>query len=368
MAREWICEVKVGGKTYARWTSVACRWGIEASEKRLFDLQLAEPNAERTKDLRLKPGDVVDITLGGKPFIVEGSIAVRQTAYDANRHGVMVSGFSKAGPLDIASADVKGGQFTNAKIDAIANSVLQPYGVKFRVKGGPEGWDMPFRSARVAHGETPFEFIERLARQRGLWLAADEHGDIEAGNEVKESGVTLEEGRNILAASCYLEDPAAGTVVGRSQMQGSDGQSGKKVAQVSAKATIPGGNPTRKVIVLDETASNQRELQMRVDHEARKMLAEEIRVQVTHLGWFKPGTEDLWRLRELVTVKSPMLFPAGPGSLPLVVSGVTYSQDAQGGTTTTLDLVNEAVFGRKNGPLDGTYSRAPEPAVPQAVT
>ncbi|RYD97543.1 MAG: hypothetical protein EOP50_05630, partial [Sphingobacteriales bacterium] len=41
------------------------------------------------------------------------------------------------------------GQFRGYKLDAIANSVLKPYGLTFRVQNGSDGWDMPFPNVMV---------------------------------------------------------------------------------------------------------------------------------------------------------------------------------------------------------------------------
>jgi prophage tail gpP-like protein len=52
-------------------------------------------------------------------------------------------------------------------------------------------------------------------------------------------------------------------------------------------------------------------------------------------GWFKPGTHDLWRPGEKVWVRSPMALLYRTMSIRMV----TFTQDNEGGTRTTLDLV-----------------------------
>jgi hypothetical protein len=68
-----------------------------------------------------------------------------------------------------------------------------------------------------------------------------------------------------------------------------------------------------------------------------------MRVAVEHQGWFKPGTREFWKLSDMVSVKSAMLFGKDRETQRLRVWSVTWAQSLAG-TTTTVELVNEAAF------------------------
>jgi prophage tail gpP-like protein len=371
---EEYCEVRTTSGIYRDWTNVVVTQSYSSGAlPRVFRLQVAEPDA---KVLRLKPGDRVDIALAGQVFIQEGYIKTRQVSYDANRHGVQVDGYSKDGPITEASLEVDGGQYQGYKFDAIAKSVLKKHGLSFKMEGLPPGADEAFRSVMIHHGERPIEFLERLAFQRGLRLSSDADGTITAGSDIGSGQTTLEEGVNIVAATSLIEMPGVDQVIARSQAQGSDSLFGRKAAEISAKGTIPDGPQGTKRIVLAEEPLSQKELQTRANMEIAEIEASRIQVSVTHQGWLKPGGSTLWRLRDKVSVVSPMLFPTEGGKLgsgemsELVVFGMTYSQDSVNGTTTTLNLVNRAAFSLHFTDASGNsdYNPPATEAKPEAPT
>ncbi|MGU3475635.1 phage baseplate assembly protein [Methylobacterium sp. D48H] len=363
-----ICEVRTESGTYRDWLTVSVSQSFDAAWQRTFRLTCAEPS--RSLVQRLLPGARVDIALAGQVVIQEGYIGHRQAAYDANRHGVQVDGFSKAEITRRASADAGTGQFRGYKVDAIANRLLKPHGLKFRVENGPDGWDTPFPNVIIRHGETPFDAISRLCNQRGLWLRADANGDFVGG--AKQGGATamFEEGLNILSANCSIAMPSVQDIVARSQQPGSDSLFGRKAAEISAKAQMSDGIPGLSRKVLAEMPLSQKELQLRTNMEAQALEADLLRVTLVYQGWLNPNGE-LWSLSDFVTVKSPMLFPTADGLMNLKLWGYTYTQTPEGQTTTAIELVNAKAFQQKNPDgqaSDGFYNRPVTPAQPEAST
>jgi prophage tail gpP-like protein len=362
------CEVKHQSGLYRDWISVTVRWGFEEQAVASFSLQCTEPDP---KALKLAPGDRVDISLGGKQVIKDGYIKTRQASYDANRHAVRIDGLAKAGPMLEVSVDRKDVQFQNQTFEAIANRLLKPVGVKFKFAKKPKGAEEPFKNIIIHQGERIYEALERLARQRAIWLSGDGDGTIIGGDAEGGSGAQLEEGVNILRASSYLEYPWADKYVTQGQGQGSDEVSGRRTAAVSATATIENGDKGKTVIEPIEVPTTQKEAQSRADMGARDIEARTLRVVVTHQGWFKPGTQELWKLRDPVSIKSPMLFPSGEEQMTLNVWSVTWNQ-SEGATTTTVELVNPKALGGTFQTPSGGFSGAktqeaqpePEPSLP----
>jgi prophage tail gpP-like protein len=349
---EEYCEVRTSAGVFRDWTSVSVHYGVDPSFSRTVQLECAEPMKPGRSGVslvaqRLKPGDRVDVALGGQLVIEGGYIKIRQTAYDAERHAVQVVAVAKSNPIREVSVDVtkESGQFRNTTFEAIANKVLTPVGIGLRLVNPPSAASIPFRQVIVQTGETIAELLERLGRQRGLWQWVDVDGTILAGNPAAASGsATLEEGVNIVAANSYIEYPWAESVVANSQTSGSDDLWARRAAHIGAEAAISGGDPGKKIIVLAEHADTQQDLQARTDHEAREINAATHRDVITHKGWYRPGSQKLWAAGDSCVVKSPMLYPFAGGQQTLKVWGVTCSQSEQSGTITAVELVNEATF------------------------
>ncbi|TXN29604.1 hypothetical protein FV232_24995 [Methylobacterium sp. WL30] len=338
-----ICEVRTTGGTYRDWLQVAISQSFDAAWQRNFSLICAEPNA--VANFRLKPGDRVDIAIAGQVVIREGYIVNREAAYDANRHGVKIDGYSKAGVAAEGSIDSGTGQYRGYKLDAIANSVLKPYGVKFRIENPPAGANEPFPQVMVRYGESPFDLISRLCNQRGLWLRADADGTMVAGTKPDGTTATFVEGQNILAASCSIQMPKVAETIYNSQMHGNDTLFGKKASEIQARSSISDGIPGIVRKSLAEMPLDAKGIQLRTNMDAQAIESSRLRVSLTYAGWLKPDGS-LWSLTDKVTVKSPMLFPTDSGQMQLKLWGYVYSQ-TEAGTTTTIEMVNAGAFAIK---------------------
>lgn len=365
-----VCEVRTNSGTYRDWLTVQVSQEVGSNWMRTFSLTCAEPSKALMQRLFPDANTKVDIILAGQLVIEGGFIEKRTAAYDANRHAVQITGFSKAGPLTKVSADAGTGQFRGYKIDAIANRLLQPHGLKFSVENGPDGWDLPFPNVIIRHGETPFDAIGRLCRQRGLWFWAKRNGDLVAGGGPQGDGsLAFTEGVNILSASSSIYLPLTSQIVGNAQHPGSDSLFGRKAAEISATSSVSNGIPGLSRKVLAEMPLSQKELQLRTNMEAQAIEASRLQVSLAYQGWLNPAGK-LWNLAEFVTVKSPMLFPTAEGQLELKLWGYTYEQTPDGQTTTKIDLRNVAAWniahpdGQTN---DGFFGGSPTPAKPDGA-
>jgi prophage tail gpP-like protein len=350
-------EVRANSGIYRDWTSVSVRWSYEALQGPIFTLTLAEPDP---KSLKLAPGDDVDIIIGDKPVIQKGFIKVRQAAYDAQTHAVRIDGFTRLGPATEVSVDRKDVQFQGYKFEAIAQRLLKPLGVSFKMQKPPPEASAPFGNVIIYRGERIAEAIERLARQRAIWLVGDVDGTLLGGDPQGGGSTDLVEGENILSCNCYLEQPGADAFWLDLQGAGNDSTFGRKAAEVSAKGTIEGGRKGLQITEVGEEPGTQTDAKARVRATIRDISKATLRVTITHNGWFKPGTQDLWKPGDSVTVRSPMAFPSGNETMSLKVWAITWHQSAAG-TLTTVELVNEATFG-------GGASRSDQPTFPSGPT
>lgn len=356
-----ICEVRsTDGGVYRDWLGVAVEYTYaDTNPLRHFTLTCAEPSS--VGKLRLKPGDRVNVTLAGRKVIDNGYVKNRQVGFDPNRHAVQITGISAAGQIQQASVNL--GQYRGYSLSQIGGAVAKQFGVGFRMENPPAGADKTFPNVIPHYGETGWAFLRRLARARGVMLRTDPNGDIVAGVPAGGSGATLEEGVNIISLNCYLEFPWAEQIVGSSQTPGTDQKFGSAAAHIQSTATIPSGAKGMIVRIAADRPLDAQENQTAVDAYAQQILLATVQVTVTHRGWFKPGTTDLWELGDKVTVKSPMAFANDSGKMDLRVFTVTCTQ-SEAGTTTTVVLVSEAVFQRRfpDGNAGDPYNQAATPA------
>jgi len=344
-----ICEVAAGGAQYRDWTNVSVtrRYGDWASS---FSLAVAEPSggAGSWAKIKLKPGDPVTIILAGNP-VIRGFIEVRQAVIAARAHGVQVQGRSKTGDLVSASAIIKPGEFKNYSFEAIAKKAIEPFGLQFKMQNPPDGAARPFKSVQVFHGETVFQFLERLARQRGIICTDDKDGNLIGGSVKADAApaADLEEGKNIFEARVIIRDDTVfSKIEGYSQDRGSDSAWGKDVSQIKVDANNPTMNRYKPLILISEEPSSKKDLQDRVDREQAQRIGTAVECTVVVQGWLKPKG-GLWKEGEVLNVKAPSLFPNSNGFQNLAVQSVTYLQDPHHGTTTSLELVLPQALGVK---------------------
>ena len=173
---EEVAEVFIDKFVYSDWETVWVqhRWHDAWP---IFRITTAErdPVAELWARLQIIPGDLCLIKLGGVVAIT-GVVTVRQTAYDANSHAVSIQGmgvqwFTWRGAILDKTQEFKGGY-----VD-VATQVMAPFGVTPTVIGTID----PTEFKPPAHneiGESVFQFLEKLGRERKVVLGGDYAGNL----------------------------------------------------------------------------------------------------------------------------------------------------------------------------------------------
>jgi prophage tail gpP-like protein len=331
-----IARLAVEGFYFEDWESVWVqhRYG-EPFAFFQFTAAEKEPYPNRWQAMRFYPDDHVIITLGGI-LAMNGIITIRQVAYDKKSHGVQLQGKGITHWAAKSSVDnTQTGSFDGKNLLQIAKQVLAPFPTPVQAIGNVD--PTPFTRCSNQPGETCWDFLERLARPRGVILSSDHRGNFQLiDDHPMDISAVLMEGHNILRCQAIIDkDPfhKKYSVIGSTNNDGdqkSPSQAGEQMASAGGSAPIY----SHKITPAEQPVWDQIELQKRASSEALWHEGAIIEVNATVQGWKKPNG-DLWRVGEVYKIVSAMI------SLnePLACQTATFTQDRSGGTTTTLKMV-----------------------------
>jgi prophage tail gpP-like protein len=317
---------------YRDWESVwvQCRWADGVS---LFKFTAVERSVP-FYHIQFRPGDKCLVNLGGVT-VIKGYIETRQVAYDGERHGVQLEGKS-ATLVGKSSVNVKDGNFDGLSFEEVAKKVLKDHPeVGYKIVGTLN--DTKFAQLSNQPGEAIFDFLERIARPRGIIIGNDSKGNYlfigDHENPILRD--QLIEGVNIKRCNfIWRKDLDFDKIQVTSQAPASDGNAFTKASQMVATANGAGYLGTILITPAEQPVPKAKELQDRADNEALWHLASELTVTAVVAGWFRSGGE-IWWPGDNVRVESPMC----PLSQIMKIQTVTYTQDEENGTETTLELV-----------------------------
>lgn len=340
-----VCSVSASGQKYDIWETVEVSRQIDDRTVDHCLLTVAENSklAVKADDIKLMPGDQVTVALAGQQ-VINGVVYLRQVAYDGHNHSVQIGIASRAQALIQSTVDASPGQYTNQTVQQMASAIAGKVGVPFQIDGNPPGADKPFPRFSEQVGETRFACIDRMCRMRNLHLM-DKGGTLIAfRGPTRSTGLTLEEGKNILRARVVLSNRDTADVVtalgsNSNQDSGDENRNPKATARVSTfqkdgKTVLRVEMP---VTIACEEMTDQEGCQHRANHEADWIKYENVDGDITTQGWLTPDG-DLWfnDLRSTIVVKSPMLVP--DGVFGFMIKGIIHRQSSGGGTTTDILL------------------------------
>src|SRR3954468_9618870 len=336
-ARE-TAVVIVNGKEFSNWKSVhiQSRWTDPYPE---FSFTCAEqlPTPSLWTEMQFEPADEVGIILGGQ-HAISGVILVRQTAYDAENHGVQFQGVGVTWYPSRASHVDKDGNFDKMTFKQIVERVLAPHRDKVSARYVGNISELPFQHMQISPGEPIWQFFERLARMIGVVVGSDPYGNfVFIGDHIGEVAARLTEGVNILKCQAVIAiEKWYSEIILRNQQAGSDDTNMGAASQQEARAPGTLRQYSPLVIPSEEPVSAEM-LKLRADNEAKHLAGSIINATITVQGWFVPDNSKLWTPGDLVEVDSPMALIAPV--MVLAIQTVTFTQDRNQGTLTTLELV-----------------------------
>jgi prophage tail gpP-like protein len=337
-----ICQLSAGGALYHDWESVWVqqRW---AESFHRFRFTAAERGnlPDSWADLRqFKPGDPCTIQLADQ-LAFTGFITTRQVAYDAGSHQVQLMGKSMtAGPAK-STAYTKSGNFDGMPFVKVAEKVLEPYGGAsiIEVVGTPD--PTPFVQLQNQPGEKIWDFLERIARPRGIVLGSNKYGKfLIIGPHNGNVGPSLIEGQNIKACQCLIQNDNVFNLYGAIvQDGGTDDHNGAQASPPPAWCPGSANDKSCLITPMEQPVRTPQELLSHVKNIAVWHEGYIIQVNITVQGWIAPNGS-IWNPGDKVFVKSPMAML----SQYMKIMSATFIQDNQSGTQTVLELVRPTLL------------------------
>jgi len=338
-----VAVIQTNNLAYQDWETVMVqhRW-MEPFP--LFEFSATEPGIEpkTVSQILFNVGQRVKIMLGGIQAI-DGVITIRQSAEDKERHGLQLIGKGYSWQT-VKSSIREPHDFSGQGIIEIARTIAGEVGVNVKTYGKVD--DSPFPTDAASPGEPAFDFLDIRCRQRGVILGSDEFGNLLLiGTHNPEPGGDLinDKNGNIERINVIISNETVfANYFATGQVAGNDQVNGEAAAQMVA-GPIGGSDPNpSNLVAQSEVTDTASGLQKRAATEAQFHDATQVRITCSVQGWKqKQGDSkgDLWRVGHGYRVFAPEHLPVPWNGMVYSAQTVTFQQDDENGTITTLELV-----------------------------
>lgn len=333
--------LRINGVDWTFWKSVEITRQMDAVAGS-FSIDLADRWLDGAQTLPIAAGMECEVLIGGEP-VIKGYIDKSSPSFSAREHGISISGRDKSADLVDCSAVHSPGHWLNQSALQLATILAAPFGVAVAAAGDIGA---PIASCKLEQGETAFEALDKILKQRELLACPDGAGGLELLKVgARRSAVTLKQGENILQGSADfdLTDRFSQYLI-QAQQPGTDEIYGLAACAVKAETIDPAVPRYRPLIVRPGSSLDSGGAVQHAAWEKTVRAARSVTVSVTVQGFRqgRPGDIEapLWDINALTDVDIPYLRIAQQ----LVISKVTFRRDAQAGSTTVLELKDPAAF------------------------
>ena len=330
--------LRIGGMDWQHWKSAEVTRQVDAVSGS-FSLGLADPWQEGAQALPLTAGQACELLIDGTG-VLKGYIGQANPSFSATDHGITVSGRDASADLVDCSAIHNPGQWINQTALQLAQIFSGPFGVAVTASADVGA---PFATFKLEQGETAFDALDRVLKQRELLAMPDGSGGIDLTKiGQKKASVAVEQGKNILTGSAsYNMDDRFSDYIVQGQQQGNDQVYGLKSAAVTAGTTDAAVTRYRPMLLRAENQVDAASARRRAEWECTVRAARAVTVTVTVQGFHMggEGKGGLWEPNMLVQATIPFLRI----DQELLISKVTYSKSTAG-SITTLELKDPKAF------------------------
>lgn len=323
----------VGNKIYEGFKNIRLSRNL-TSLTGAFEITLTDKWEVEQEDFELKPGLEISCKLGNTP-LYKGFIDRLSISLSGQSRNLTISGRDKTG--DLVDCSILGqNEFNNMKLEAIAKELVKPFGVSVIVFADTGS---SIRKFTVNQGETVFEALERLGKQKELLLTSSPVGNLvfEKKGVIRASSELIE-GVNILSAAVTFDNTE------RFSEYHVKGQSPSLVGSIDDNtkgeglAKDLGVNRYRPTLILAENAADTSGAQQRANWEASFRTAKAMQVNCVIQGW-KQKKGEIWATNQTVHIDCRSL---GIKQY-MLISRVKFELGASG-QRTELELIRPDAF------------------------
>lgn len=332
-----------------------------------FSIEFPNRWVSTQNDLPLIAGRRVRVFLKERNVMLDGFIEQISAEVDDGNHIIKIAGRDKTGDLIDCSviperrADgsevLNFPEFNNLTLAEIARKVCDP----FKITVYDQARDMHrFQVAKFRPGETVFNFLNRLSKQRGLLLNSVARAG--GGLAIAKVGqITYAKERldfsNILACSTSVDTSkifSRYTVLSQTSavvnIEGDEGEIDQEtnvvasVRDASARRKTADGFVERHLVLPSEKQATPEQALSRARWEHVKRLGESLRIKIMVNGWLTRDG-DIWRENRKVKVVYPH---AGLDGIYLITS-CRYVYGADESIKTQLELTHKDAYQQRVG-------------------
>jgi prophage tail gpP-like protein len=344
--------VVIDGETHKGWLQAQVSRSIQRGPHS-FSLSLTDRwgSKESASPRSIKVGMTAELFINDE-LLISGYIDDVAPSYDDKTHSIKIKGRSKL--ADLVDCSSAGKQFKNQSLMSICNTLCKPFGINVLVSNEAKSDANKVFTGRTHTldlGQTLWDFLEELAKIRGVLLTSNASGDLvilRAGTAKAEVALAL--GKNIKAAKGSFNSTELYSEYNVSGQQPSApkdlGFIGAKVSQPKAQAKAQvkskGINRYRPFYVSSDNPLSVAQCQSRADWQKNVHEGRAESISYTLSGWRQTVNGKLWQPNELVEVVDAWM---GMDDERLIVETVFTLNES--GSNTDLTLMPKSAFAKK---------------------
>lgn len=261
-----------------------------------------------TQKLPFKEFSPCVIKLRGKT-VIDGYIDDIPIDYSSDGpHNITIAGLSHTGHMIDSSALAGAGSWRNADLLTLCRDVAKPFGVGVSI----DPWALPYLGGpfsrwAIEDEETAMEFVQRAARERGMFVMTDTGANVlltRASPRASASVIMLEDCESGHRTSYYRERHSVYIV--KNQYAHSDEYHSNEANRGFSKVVDREIAPHRPLIIMGEGSGKKADLDARAAWEYTRRLGKARRVTYERRGMFDTLGAP-WALNTLYTVLDPFL-------------------------------------------------------------
>ena len=343
-------EIQVDGIRYSQFVSASVNFRLDA----LSDSFQFQATSEEGKPLPFKGGEACVVVVDGEK-VLTGNIEIVEANYSAREHSISISGRDKTGDVVDSTLDSISDIRAPISLKSIIQKVLDQIGLSSSISVidnvNPDDFNPAEDIASPDPGQGAFQFLEKYSRKRQTLLSSDSNGNIV---------ITDSSGENIDSRIRHVVGGSENNVIKGNVSYDTTGRynlyklsSALNMVALNVAAFIPIGDIVsqkgsvsdediragRQLILLSEDSFSNEQNKDRAEWELNIRKARGAVYSVVVDG-FRGTNGDLWEINKIVSVIDDF---AGINSR-MLVNTVSFSFDLDGGSTTTLGLIDKDAY------------------------